>query len=92
MAGVAADGTGVCRFGLDDGSVIDISRLQDNQWELRGYDPNHRLKRIVKHVNNGNSTGKTRVGIADKVELTALGTPGYKLVLDLVEAIPLQDE
>jgi hypothetical protein len=90
--GLLADGTGICRYGFDDGSFIDISPLQDNQWELRRFGPDRRLKRVVKHINNGNPTGQTRVGIADKIELTALGTPDYKLFLDLVEAIPLKNE
>jgi hypothetical protein len=30
-----------------------------------------------------------RKGISDKIELNAHGSPGYALVMDLVEAIPL---
>jgi len=36
---------------------------------------------------------KTRLddhkGISDKIELNAHGTPGYALIMDLVEAVPL---
>ena len=90
--GSLADSAVICRHYLDDGSVIDIGRQQGNQWELRQYDPNHRLTRVVKHTNPENPTRETPKGIAPRIELTALGTPGYKLVLDLVEAMPLEAE
>lgn len=91
-AGMLSDGAVVCRHSLDDGSVIDVAKPERHKWETRLYDPGHRLKRVVKHMNGENPTGNTPKGIAHKIELTALGTPGYKLVLDLVEALALESE
>lgn len=88
--GVLSDNVPVCRHRLADGNVIDMAQLENNQWETRLYGSNHRLKRIVKSMLREKQPQEDPWGIADKIELTALGTPGYKLVLDLVEALPLE--
>jgi len=90
--GTLSDGTVVCRHCLDDGSVIDVSQPERHQWETRLYGPNHRLKRVITLINNENPNRDSLTGITDKIELTARGTPGYKLVLDLVEALALESE
>jgi len=90
--GTLSDGAVVCRHTLDDGRVIDVAKPEHRQWETRLYGPHHRLKRVITLINNENPDQKSLIGIADKIELTAKGTPGYKLVLDLVEAIPLEAE
>ena len=48
--------------------------------------------RIVQSMIKDKLPGENLTGIADKIELTALGTPGYTLILDLVEAIPIGPE
>ena len=88
--GALAGGATVCRHSLPDGSVIDVAQPKDNQWETRLYGPNHRLRRVVKRSNSQNPPMETPMGITHKIELTALGNPGYKLALDLVEAISLE--
>jgi hypothetical protein len=88
-AGTLADGAPVYRHRLADGKVIDVIHGENNQWETRLYSSDHRLKRIVKSRLQEKPPAENPCGIADKIELTALGTPGYKLALDLVEAIPL---
>jgi hypothetical protein len=90
--GTLSDGAVVCRHSLDDGSVIDVAKPEHHQWETRLYGPNHRLKRVITLINNENPNKESPLGIADKIELTAQGTPGYKLVLDLVEALALESE
>ena len=91
-AGASADGAAVCRYLRADGHVIDVVQQENNHWETRLYHANHRLARIVKSMPSKNLADGNPLGIADKIELTALGTPGYKLVLTLVEAIPLEAE
>ena len=90
--GKLADGATVCRHRLADGHVIDITQRGDMLWETRLYGSNHRLKRIVKGMCKENPPMGASWGIADKIELTALERPGYKLALDLVEAIPIGPE
>lgn len=90
--GRLADGATVCRHRLPDGHVIDVVQRGGTLWETRLYQSNHRLKRIVKTMRMENPPPGAPWGIADKIELTALERPGYKLVLDLVEAIPLEAE
>lgn len=87
--GALSDTVTVCRHLLPNGNVIDLVNPENNHWETRLYRSNHRVMRIVKSMIKEKSPGEDLTGIADKIELTALGTPGYKLVLDLVEAIPL---
>jgi hypothetical protein len=82
-------GAPICRHSLPDGSVVDVGQQKDDQWETRLYGPDHRLKRVITLINNKTSNTETSRGIAHRIELTAMGTPGYKLALDLVEAVPL---
>jgi hypothetical protein len=90
--GTLSDGTVVCRHSLDDGRVIDVAKPEHRQWQTRLYGPNHRLKRVIRRFNHENPDRESLKGIAQKIELTAQGRPGYRLVLDLVEAIPLEAE
>ncbi len=87
--GVLSDNVPVCRHLLPDGNVIDLVNPENNHWETRLYRSNHRVMRIVQSMIKDKPPGENLTGIADKIELTALGTPGYTLILDLVEAIPL---
>ena len=91
-AGASAAGAAVCRYLRADGHVIDVVQLEKNHWETRLYHTNHRMKRLVKSMLSENPTDGNPWGLADKIELTALGTPAYKLILNLVEAIPLEAE
>ena len=90
--GVLSDNVPVCRHLLPDGNVIDLVNPENNHWETRLYRSNHRVMRIVQSMIKDKPPGENLTGIANKIELTALGTPGYKLTLDLVEAIPLKPE
>ena len=91
-AGSLAEGAPVCRHHLAGGMAIDIVQKKDNVWENRRFGADHRLNRIIESMPSATSPESSAWGIAGQIELTALGTPGYKLVLDLVEAIPLESE
>lgn len=90
--GAVSDTVTACRHFLPNGNVIDLVNPVNNHWETRLYRSNHRVMRIVQSMIKDKPPGENLTGIADKIELTALGTPGYKLTLDLVEAIPLKSE
>jgi len=87
--GALSDNVTVCRHLLPNGNVIDLVNPENNHWETRLYRSNHRVMRIVKSMIKDKPPGEDLTGIADKIELTALGTPGYTLILNLVEAIPI---
>ena len=90
--GVLSDNVPVCRYLLPNGNVIDLVTPENNHWETRLYRSNHRVMRIVQSMIKDKLPGENLTGIADKIELTALGIPGYTLMLDLVEAIPIGSE
>ena len=84
-AGFLKNSTAVCRYQKPDGRIVDIISKGADNWEIRLYLPDFRLARVVKSIYLAD-----RVGIADKIELNAYGSPGYALVMDLVEAIALK--
>ena len=85
-SGFLKNGTAVCRYQKPGGRIVDIISHGEDNWEIKQYLPDFRLARIVKSIYLAD-----RKGIADKIELNAHGSPGYALVMDLVEAIPLTE-
>jgi hypothetical protein len=89
-SGFLKSGEAVCRYQKPDGRIVEIiSRVEDN-WEIRLYLRDYRLARTVKSISAKEPALADRKGISDKIELNAHGSPGYALVMDLVEAIPLK--
>ena len=84
-SGFLKNGTAVCRYQKPGGRIVDIISHGEDNWEIKQYLPDFRLARIVKSIYLADLKG-----IADKIELIAHGSPGYALVMDLVEAIPLE--
>jgi hypothetical protein len=84
-SGFLENGAAVCRYQEPDGRIVDIISHGENNWEIKQYLPDYRLARVVKSIYLAD-----RQGISDKIELNAHGSPGYALVMDLVEAIPLK--
>ncbi len=89
VSGSLDDGTAVCRYHRPDGRIVDLVNPEENRWELRLYRSNHRLMKSVNIMSKDRLPADASTGIADKIELTAHGSPGYKLVMDLVEARPI---
>jgi len=85
-SGFLKSGAAVCRYQKPDGRIEDIISQGEDNWEIRLYLPDYRLARTVKSMYLAD-----RKGISDKIELIAHGSPGYALVMDLVEAIPLTE-
>jgi len=85
-SGFLKSGAAVCRYRKPDGSIVDIISHGEDNWEIKQYLPDFRLARVVKSIYLAD-----RKAIADKIELNAHGSPGYTLVMDLVEAIPLTE-
>jgi len=87
VSGLLKSGATVCRYQKPDGRWVDIINRGAPDWEIRQYSPDNRLARTVKLM----SAGEPGKGIAEKIELKAHGSPGYELVMELVEAIPLDN-
>jgi hypothetical protein len=88
-SGFLKNGPAVCRYQKPDGRMVDIINQGGHNWEIFQYLPDNRLARTVS-MSAINPDSADRKGISDKIELIAHGSPGYSLVMDLVEAIPLR--
>jgi hypothetical protein len=88
-SGFLKSGAAVCRYQKPDGRMVDIINQGEHNWEIRLYLTDYRLARTVKSISAKKPDSADRMGISDKIELNAHGSPGYALVMDLVEAIPL---
>jgi len=87
-SGFLKSGAAVCRYQKPDGRMVDIINQGEHNWEIRQYLPDNRLARTVS-MSAKEPDLADRKGISDKIELKAHGSPGYALVMDLVEAIAL---
>jgi hypothetical protein len=88
-SGFLENGAAVCRYQKPDGRMVDIIRRKAHNWGIRQYLTDYSLVRTVKFLSVEKPDIAGRKGISDKIELNAHGSPGYALVMDLVEAIPL---
>ncbi|MBI5553052.1 MAG: hypothetical protein HY911_16185 [Desulfobacterales bacterium] len=87
--GFTPEGESICRYPLPDGGREEILPGGDGAWEIRRYAPNHRLLRSVAPLAGDKVP---LAGIPARVELKAPGLAGYRLVMRLVEAIPIEQE
>lgn len=83
-------GAAVCRYHKPDGRWVDLINRGSDHWEIRQYSPDNRLTRTVIMASAEESELSERKGIVDKIELKALGSAGYELIMDLVEASPVK--
>ncbi|MBI5063736.1 MAG: hypothetical protein HZB87_09825 [Desulfatitalea sp.] len=88
-AGLSPESTRICRYALADGGRQDILLAADGAWQIQRYNPRRRLVRSVAPL------GKEEIrpdGLAARLELKAPGAAGYRLVMRLVEAVPIEPE
>lgn len=83
--GKLTDGSIVCRYKYPDGSIVDIVLCSNRTCELRRYDRKQHLSRIVRVP----ADARTGDGMPQTIELTARGEQSYKLVMTLLEAVPI---
>ena len=84
--GFLENGNRICRYGESDGGVVDVASKGSGNWEIRRYARDFRLLRTV-NMAPGKKTD--HAGMPQKIELTAHGSEGYKLIMNLIEAVPL---
>lgn len=90
QAGIFKNGSSVCRHQNPDGQIVDVIARNDKGWELRQYGKDLRLSRTVRAFFDKNGGDSAQLGIPARLELTAHGSPGYALTMDLLEAVPLK--
>lgn len=88
-SGFLKSGAAVCRYQKPDGRLVDIISQGKHNWEIRQYRTDNRLAQTVKMMSAKETNLTDHKGISDKIELKAHGSPGYELVMELVEAVPL---
>ena len=87
--GNVKDGASICRYQNPDGRIVDLVIHGDRTWQIRQYNRQFRLKRTVSAFFSQENPGENQYTIPHRLELTAYGDAGYKLIMDLVEAVPL---
>jgi hypothetical protein len=83
--GQLTDGATVCRYLNPNGGIVDIVLCSTGTCESRRYDRKQHLIRIVRVPFDT----RTKDGMPQTLELTAQGGQTYKLVMTLLEAVPL---
>jgi hypothetical protein len=83
--GKLTDGSTVCRYKKPDGGFVDIVLRSTGTCESLRYDREQRLIRTVRVP----ADARTGDGMPQAIELTARGEQSYKLVMTLLEAVPL---
>ena len=89
-SGYDKDGAPICRYHIPDGRFIDLVRHGDRSWQIRQYNRQMCLERTVTAFSIQQSRDENRYAVADRLELTAHGEAGYSLIMDLIEAVPLE--
>jgi hypothetical protein len=81
-AGHFGDGDAGCRYPAAGDRTLDLI-VRPGGWQLRQYDPSGRLRRTLT------ADGAEAGAPAPHMTLEAAGSPGYRLSMTLVDAVPL---
>jgi len=87
--GMSENGKYFCRYRNNNGMITDICTSQNDKWTIRRYNHNSQLIRTVKASMGKHQLLANQTMIPTRLELTANGRSGYRLVIDLIEAKPL---
>jgi hypothetical protein len=83
----------ICRYKKKDGMTIDVITHPSGNWEIKQYNWFDQLQRSVRaDFLTHDEIWKSGETIPKRLELTASGFLGYKLSLDLIEAVPLMPQ
>ena len=84
------NGASICRYQNPDRRIVDLVIYGDGTWQIRQYSRQLHLDRTVTAFFSQKDPAEDRYAIPDRLELTAHGVVAYKLIMDLVEAVPLR--
>ncbi len=88
-SGLLINGSFICRYQNHDNRIVDIIIHGDHFWEIKQYTHDFRHDRTVRCYVTKKTGPMGQPEIPDRIELTAHGPKGYRLVMNLVEAVPL---
>lgn len=88
MTGQVARQHRICRYCLPE-QTTDIIVTTDPMWQIRQYSAR---KRLSRSIDAGDPMNIANAPFAQRITLKNHGLLGYRLVLNLLEAIPLNDE
>lgn len=84
--GLLPDGRPVCRYLTEDGRVTDIAPPVEDRWQIREYDADSDLQRVIEgHVDHQRSSSEP----ARYLELSAFSPAEYTLKMKLIDALHL---
>jgi hypothetical protein len=86
--GFLEDGASICRYRDSDGGIVEVVSKGNGDCGIRRYADDFRLLRTV-NMAPGKNTGHD--GIPQRIELTAHGSETYRLIMNLVEAVPIEE-
>ncbi len=86
-AGLSQGQTRTCRYPLADGGRQDILLAPDGTWQIQRYSPGRRLVRSITPLSSQDIQPD---GLTGRLELKAHGLVGYRLVMRLMEAVPIE--
>ena len=86
QSGTAENGSWICRYKTNSGRTVDVIRRHNNLWEIRQYNDNSDLSRSVRAYPDSKRAVKKQENIPGRLVLTAYGSHGYSLILELIEA------
>ncbi|MEW6666880.1 MAG: hypothetical protein AB1512_16885 [Thermodesulfobacteriota bacterium] len=87
-SGLLQDGDSLCRYRDSNGGIVDVVSRGGGGWGIQRYTRDLHLVRTVNMVPGG-SAGQDE--IPQKIELTARGPQAYKLIMNLVEAVRIEE-
>ena len=90
-SGVLKNGAAVCRFQNPERRFVDIIQYGEDGWEIRQYDHRYKKRHTVKVFFNKKEINPGRFNAPRRLKLTSHDYPGYVLDMDLIEAVPLED-
>ncbi|MBA4368783.1 MAG: hypothetical protein C0403_14245 [Desulfobacterium sp.] len=89
-SGVVGEWSTICRYTNEDGSTVDVIVQPNGNWQIDQYSSFDFLQRSVQgFFVEDHHTGVLGEVIPERLELIAPGFMGYKLSMNLIEAIPL---
>ncbi len=84
-SGMLNNGSYVCRYRNNDGTIVDVIINQDNTWIIRQYNNRSCLTRTIRAYSRRKPSVNQKM-IPGRLELTSHGPAEHSLVLELIKA------